>query len=473
MVGVCASPVMVFALTNLGEPFNLMCTGVPEQVCGGPLPNGVIAGVCLAKHNCKATHFGVPGGEMVALVDLPAGTIANLEATGFAVGETSGIGGALESIGSFISKNPLVSGIGLGAGMSLLQSMMSGGGGGSGGSGGESGYGGYGTGICTTQYYYSASPNPADPCAIYSPSGTGSTLPTTPAPDTDILRYLSGGQCQVISSLISCPAGEVMQEQGQDTNGCRLPPICVAAPLATSTDDANLFVTQDAGAVVPVADLITNQDLYVNTTSSSTPDPSQTPLAKNEVPQNGLRGDLLSLGGGVTIYARSRTGNTEVSGFYGGSGSAGGLCTRRPWSNNFLSYIIPPTFFDNLCKWGGFGGSDSGLISGSGLESGTRPVVGPRNPPTSVKPPSSELVPEAHIRASPESVNLGGRTTVFWVSRNVASCEESSSDGNFHGTTQSGGASTVSLSGPVTFYIDCLGLSGERVSDSFTVQIGI
>ena len=102
-VGVCASPVAVSALTNLGEPFNQMCTGVPKQVCGGPLPNGVIAGVCIAKNNCKATHFGVPGGEMVALGDLPASTIANLEATGFTVGETSGIGGALDSIGSFMS----------------------------------------------------------------------------------------------------------------------------------------------------------------------------------------------------------------------------------------------------------------------------------------------------------------------------------------------------------------------------------
>ena len=297
------------------------------------------------------------------------------------------------------------------------------------------------------------------------------TLGSSPQSITD---YLNGGQCQAISSLISCPAGDTLIEQGQDANGCQLPPVCSSATSTTSSTDANLTPTQDSGTVVPVAELISNQNLYDDTTSASTPDPSQTPLNQKNVPvpQTGLRGDLLSLGGGVTIYARSRTGNTEVSGFYGGSGAPSGLCQRRPWSNNFLSYIIPPTFFDNLCKWGGFGQNPQ-LTSGTGLESGTRPVVGPRNPPTPVNPQESDLVPEAHIRASPESVNLGGRTTVFWVSRNVASCEETSSDGNFYGTTQSGGASTVSLSGPVTFYIDCLGLSGERVSDSFTVQIGI
>src|SRR3989344_3531538 len=73
-----------------------------------------------------------------------------------------------------IKENPLVSGIGLGVGMSLLQSLMSG----SGSSGAPSGPSAT-SGICTTQQYYSSDPSSADPCAVYSPNGTGPTLPTT------------------------------------------------------------------------------------------------------------------------------------------------------------------------------------------------------------------------------------------------------------------------------------------------------
>lgn len=434
-------------------------------------------GICISLLKCKGLSAVDAAGNAVPLSQV--------------AGES---GSFVDKALGFVKENPLISSIGLGAGMSLLQSMMSGGGGGgSGGSGSYGGYGGYGTGICMTQYYYSANPSPTDPCAIYSPTGSGSTLPTSGANDTDlmdlinginpnpngspsrsIVDVINGAQCPIISTLVSCASGDILEEQGLDTNGCRREPICTHATSSSMDSGGANLTPSTSGTVVPVANLISNQDLYRDGTSNSTPYPSQTPLNQRPVPiPSGLHGDLLSFGGGVTIFARSRTGNTEISGFYGGSSSSS-LCQRRPWSTNFLSYIIPPAFFDNLCKWGGFGQSTGGLSSGTGgLQSGTRNVTGPRTPSTPVGPAQSDLVPEAHIRASPETVNLGGRTTVFWTSRNVASCEESSSDGNFHGTTAAGGASTVSLSGSVTFYIDCLGLSGERATDSFTVRIGI
>lgn len=456
-----------------------------KKPCGPCVVSGyTIPGICAQVDICK--QFGsvtAPDGTKLTFDQMPQKVLDTMAGK-----DMSWLGQA----GEFMSKNPLLTGIGIGAGTQLLSSLFSG----SGSSGsGSNPYGSYGTGYCTTQYYYSSNPSATDPCAIYSSTGSGSTLPTTAAEDksltdllnelndnaklpagssskTSLIDVLNGEKCPIISSLISCASGEVLQEQGLDVNGCKKEPLCVAGSSST-LESVNLTPTE-SGTIVSVSDLIYNPNLYVDSTSGSTPDPSSTPLAKNEKPKpgTGLQGDLLAYGGGVTIYARSRTGNTEISGFYGG-GSGSGVCKRRPWANNFLSYIIPPSFFDNLCAWSGFGQGSQGLISGSGLESGTRTVVGPRTPTTPRAQVPSDLVPEADIKAFPERVNLGGRTTIFWTSRNVVSCEESSSDGNFHGTSLAGGDSTVPFSGPVTFYIDCLGLSGERVRDSFTVQIGI
>ena len=426
-----------------------------------------------------------------------------------------------------------------GSNSSLLSGLMQGLMGAMSGSGSGSGSGSSASSAnpntCTTQYYYTSNPSASDPCAVYAPNGGQNTLPTSPAPDSgisDLLKGLNigqplaappanpsstggstdnsqsplssllntmtdgsgtieptGTQCPVVSPLTSCQAGYGAQDGGLDQNGCVKPQVCVPLTSASSTisDLSPTALGDQAGdqsapdqqsEPVPVSDLISNQTLYNNNTSSSTPAASQTPLNQNPipVPQNGLHGDLLSFGGGVTIFARSRSNNTEVSGFYGSSGTAQSLCASRPWANNFLSYIIPPSFFDNLCSWGGVPGQASGQgltsVSGAG-NSSVQVVAGPKAPTTAVPQLNSDVAPYVKISASPPTVNLGGRTTVFWVSKNVASCEESSSDGNFRGTTVSGGASTVALSGPVTFTIVCIGLNGDKTEDSYTVQIGI
>ncbi|RJQ33429.1 hypothetical protein C4568_04590 [Candidatus Parcubacteria bacterium] len=439
----------------------------------------------------------------------------------------------LTDIGSFMKDNPLVSGLALGAGTQLLGSLFSP----SGNSSGNQGDMGYNNAYCASgAYYYSANPPPGDPCAVYSPGG-GTTLPTDGAQSTsisDLLNDLGGTAtttiniddgddldlatdgCSTISALINCPDGYKEQDQGLDDNGCKQEPLCVVDDSATTTDDGQpcgsgfcspdmYCSTVQPGQCVPngrvdcgtyscdaglacsedednkcvdpddeqvdVVDLIDDEDLYDDDTDENTPDPSETDLnqAQIPVPADGVHGDLLSFGGGVTIYGRSRSGGTEVSGFFGGS-STGGLCSSRPWATNFLSYVIPPSFFDGLCSMAGFG---SGQVSTGFGGGSTHNVTGPSSPTYTPPPPQTGVRPEAKIRASPPTINLGGRTTVFWTSHDVSSCEEYSSDGNFSGSSTSGGASTVALSGPVTFYIRCLGVDGVYIQDSTTVNIGI
>ena len=81
------------------------------------------------------------------------------------------------------------------------------------------------------------------------------------------------------------------------------------------------------------------------------------------------------------------------------------------------------------------------------------------------------MPPEADIWAEPASVRLGTRTYIFWNARGVVSCEERGP--SFEQNSLSGGASTVPISGPTTFVIECLTSASTTVRDSVTVQIAI
>ena len=530
-------PLTAHAVAYLCPETNAACEAKGAKtgtLCTCIIASFTLTGGCLSEggaRGCKIVSYPGVDGKPVPIDQ------AAFEVTDKLVTSVDKVGQSfLGEIGSFMSKNPLITGLAIGAGTQLLSSLMSP----SGGSSGSSGSGTYNSTYCITgQYYYSANPPVGDPCAVYSPSGgAGTTLPSEGAEstsisdllkdvdddttitvdtndDTDLADLVDDG-CATISSLVSCPEGYKEESQGLDADGCELEPVCVVDTSGEgtttgqacgsgycSTDtycstvqpgqcvpngrvdcgsyscDAGASCGEndqciDAGASeVGVSDLIANESLYNDGTNANTPDPSKTDLNQKNipVPKDGVHGDLLSFGGGVTIYARSRSGGTEVSGFFGGS-SSGGLCQSRPWASNFLSYVIPPSFFDGLCSIAGFG---SGTVStGFGDGQGTtRTITGPAGPAYKAPPPQTGVYPEAKIRASPESINLGGRTTVFWTSHDVSSCEEYSSDGNFSGSSTSGGASTVALSGPVTFYIRCLGVDGVYIQDSFTVNIGI
>ena len=194
----------------------------------------------------------------------------------------------------------------------------------------------------------------------------------------------------------------------------------------------------------------------------------------------GARGDITVLPDGTTIVAGTRNANTEVAGFVGGntfgesSGLVSKLCTARPWANNFLSYIVPPSFFDNLCTWRGYkpGGSSAsggaavgtGGISGGGKETKPDATIATSTPTTE---------PKVAIWAVPPAVRLGARTSIFWNSQGVRDCLVTSPDGSFRHTTLSGGGSTVPITAETVFTISCVSPEGKPFTDYITVKLAI
>ncbi len=511
------------------------------QTCpSGCVVNGwVVAGVCAGQNDCKAVSWGAIGsnGQYVAQGYVQPGTLDASFANGSGVSLGGSAGGA-GGIGGLSMDSIMKYGMMGMMGMSLIQglSSMFGGSGSSDSSGsGSSPY----TNGCTTQYYYTSDPNAlSDPCAQYNPNaGNTNPLIQTPSGGCDSICQALGGlnnssnptfngntstssnitspfgsMCPAVTLYPVCSTGMVVQSGGFDLNGCALAGKCVASNTGTIANSTNPLDTQvnpvtssstvalnyptslgdttnfDSGSAynastptaVPISEALTSTIYYNDTTSGSTPSANQTALNQplsQQLPVNGLHGDIRSLGSGVTIYATSRNGNTAVAGFYGSNSTAGALCQSRPWASNFLSYVIPSTFFDNLCTWAGYptGPSpQSGPVGGGGSYGRTSSNISVGAPPSaSGNQYPNPQQPEVKIWARPASVSIGGRTTIFWTSQYVTACTESSSDGNFSGSSTSGGASTVALSGPVTFNIQCRSLDGGMISGATTVNIGI
>lgn len=455
-------PVVARAVTYLCPEANAQCTpqATNQTPCTCVVAGFVIFGTCDSPKVCHAKTFITMSGTEQSLAN------ASFEVTSAMATNASTVGqGFLGQIGTFMSSNPLLSGLAMGAGMSLLQSLMSPSGSGSGGSGSDPG--GLNSSYCVSgNYYYSQNPPPNDPCALPATSGD------TNIHDNDGIDGIDldfdddddepAGERGESCGSKYCPVDHYCSAIADDScipNGkvdcgiyfCPFGTSCTEDGKCSSSDNAEITINVDAES---------------NGTSSN-----QNIIP---IPPGGLRGDLRTFGGGATIIAGSRSGGTDVTGFIGGSGAVG-LCQSRPWAKNFLSYIIPPAFFDNLCTWAGYpvGQIQASTGYGSGSTDTSRTVTGPNAPGTTPSVAPVNMYPEAKIRASPPSVNLGGRTTIFWTSRDVSSCEEWSSDGNFSGSTTSGGASTVALAGPVTFYMRCLGVDGIYITSSVTVNIGI
>lgn len=549
-------PFAAKAVAFLCPESNAACTpkATTQTPCTCVVATYVIFGTCDSPKVCHAKTIITPGGVEQSIASAP------FEVTGAMATNAETIGQSwLGQIGTFIEKNPLLMMGGMMIGSQLLSSIMSGG-----GSSGDSGGTGQSFPVCSGSYYYSETPNPNDPCAVYGPAGgttnynstdatnsgiadlidllnknqqttnnnTTNTTNTNTQPSildllnpsnttesvADLLNpdttnnnqtttgpkcgigtcalgtycsAISPGQCipdgRVDCGSYSCNAGDTCGSGNQ----------CVSTIGGgslgegdTYTGDTSIdisepgyeYTTDDTGFPASVTELISNPELYVDVTGTAPRvSPSQTPLNQKNipVPKDGISGDIRSFGGGATVFVRARSGNTEVAGFFGGSGIRA-VCMARPWSKNFLSYIIPPTFFDGLCKATGF---TAGTISTGSSGDGSRVIVSPRGPSYMVQPLQGGVRPEVRIWASPPTVRLGARTSIFWEGRDVRTCQQSSSDGNFSGTSKAennnpgneirGGATTVPLTAPVTFYIVCTGLDDKTISHSTIVNIGI
>src|SRR3989338_5543738 len=254
----------------------------------------------------------------------------------------------------------------------------------------------------------------------------------------------------------------------------------------------NAALGADGGtSAVNVSEQILNQVTNQNSNVLQTPGTNQTTapaggtLADSAVSLPwGTQGNIEIRGGGATVIANARDvqANTEVAGFYGGDtfgttqpqGVVAKLCQSRPWAGAIVSFVIPPSFFDSLCAWRGYQVgipvpppapvTQTVIIQQQASGQGTT-----QSESTTV----STIPPEVDIWAVPAKVTLGGRTSIFWNTKGVASCTETSPDGSFNENSLSGGASTVPLSGPTTFTISCLTPDGKPVTDYVTVNLSI
>ena len=307
---------------------------------------------------------------------------------------------------------------------------------------------------CTT--YYTVTVPTSDPCARYvqptSNSLLGSTDGVQNTASQELMNALGGGTQSSVNAALGADGGTSA--------------VNVSEQILNQVTNQNSNVLQTPG---------TNQTTV----------PAGGTLADRAVSlQSGTQGNIEIRGGGATVIANARDvqANTEVAGFYGGDtfgttqpqGVVAKLCQSRPWAGAIVSFVIPPSFFDSLCAWRGYQVgipvpppapvTQTVIIQQQASGQGTT-----QSESTTV----STIPPEVDIWAVPAKVTLGGRTSIFWNTKGVASCTETSPDGSFNENSLSGGASTVPLSGPTTFTISCLTPDGKPVTDYVTVNLSI
>ena len=324
---------------------------------------------------------------------------------------------------------------------SLMQKLMSGGEKGGSGSGSGSTPASTPTSGTTgcAQYYNVTTPTPQDPCAIYV-QPVSDSIGTTGSNSSAVSDYLN--------------------------------------QTDTGTTDTNTSINTNTN---------TNQlTVQVSTVTTTTDEPTST--VRVIVPQgaiggltSGVSGDVKTLGNSGTILAGSvdANNNSVTAGFYGGEsfngqpqGAISGLCQNRPWASNFISYVLPATFFDSLCTLRGYQVGQP-VKTPAPVVTVTQTKAAPVTQTQTTNTVLSNVAPKVSIWAAPATVPLGSRTSIFWNSQGVTNCIETSPDGAFAQSSLSGGASTVAITGSTVFSISCITPDGSHVTDSVTVELTI
>lgn len=304
-----------------------------------------------------------------------------------------------------------------------------------------------------------------DPCASGAGAGSGASAGTSTSAASSTCPDYSGG----FNSFPSYDTSvfDTNTSGTSDTSGVSN---LISSLLNgnVSSDTSAGTATQTNGSVVPGA--------------SAAPATPKAPFGSAE----GVTGDVQIQGVFARVLASNRNTarGTQVSGFYGFQTADGvpvttvfkNLCALRPWSTNFISFIVPSSYFDALCTARNFVvGVTAAPASGSTGTTGTvpttstKPKIGAVDAATGVnyntQPVSGSIVPAApkeylgkarvDIWATPPSVSKGERTSIFWDSAGVYTCSISSSDRAFNGSSLSGHASTQTLSQNTTFSIAC------------------
>lgn len=226
--------------------------------------------------------------------------------------------------------------------------------------------------------------------------------------------------------------------------------------------------------------------LLIQANRVTVPDQSavQTPArAPTFVSQSGDKGGIQMTSTSATIQAGVRNAglNTETSGFFGSNASQGSspqniierICLVRPWQSPLVAGGIPAGLFDSACSSKSLRVGVSPAASPAATSAaGAAPAAKPA-PAAQVKPAGPYVAPQVSIWASPSSVPVGSRTSIFWTAKGVDSCLETSPDGSFNGTSLYGSAATVPISAATVFTISCIAPDGSHVTDSTTVNLAI
>lgn len=290
-----------------------------------------------------------------------------------------------------------------------------------------------------------------------------------------------------VSPIPCMEANGIVNYSGVLTGG-----IGASTTLGTSISDALLdalgggsFDTESTGPnVVDTLLGLSDEDIVsATTTAGGTTTIVTTGGETIVIGPGGTEGDIYVSVSGGTIVARSRDpeSNTEVAGFFGGGATTlsqsqsliGRLCVSRPWSGGLISSIIPETFFDGLCRRGGYQVGALQITPNDPNSLTKRPSITITQPtaPTTTPPVPAGLNPVVDIWAEPSRVRLGTRTYIFWNTRDVQACTETGP--SFQQNSLSGGASTVPLSDASKFTITCTAADGKTYTDSVTVYMAI
>jgi hypothetical protein len=342
-------------------------------------------------------------------------------------GGNAGLGLLQQAIGSLFQK--------------LMQSSQS----------GASGSGGTSPTATCTSYTQTDDPNLAsNPCYYYVPS-VSSSLPNS---TTD-----TGIGTSNISDLLNSALG------------------------GTDSADTNTNTNTNSNVSDTLNQIITGQTTTSTTTATtSTGQIFSTTQATTAFLTPGISGDIKTLVNGGTILAGNvDTGsNSTVAGFYGSDtfggqpqGVIAGLCQNRPWASSFLSYVIPPGFFDSLCSLRGYTVGNPQPVQQSTVTVTQTPATPVTTTAATTTTQVPTVPPKVDIWASPATVSLGARTSIFWTSQGVTNCTETSPDGNFSQNSLQGGASTAPITAATVFTISCLAPDGSHITDNVTVNLAI
>lgn len=349
---------------------------------------------------------------------------------------------------------------------------------------------------CTTFYQTSVQGNP-DPCSYYVPTGTNPNslnfqIPTTSGSTLPGLTCTTFTPTSIVNDPNPCtfyvPAGSTSTNANSCASYTQTSIVNDPTPCTFYVPAANSG--SGTGAAVSGSGNSTNTiNVFVNAQAQGPTFFSS--ILNSIVGMGGGGGDIQVKDSGATIYAGSADTHTNsgIAGFFGAdatSGQTGGgiitrLCITRPWAGSLLSVLIPPTFFDTLCKLRGYQvGSTPPPPPVVQSPTAVQPTVYIPPPTPVVTTPAQNgntqvqtVPPQADIWAVPTSVPIGGRTSIFWNSRGVKSCLVTSPDGSFNETSLSGGGSTVPIVATTIFTISCVAMDDSHVTNSVTVYLSI